>query len=231
MTQSVSRAALAIAVAAIGLGACTDTTPWAYSTDSSATAQLPRTVGPEVLPVTRPVAQTVAPRRPIPRQIYGAAPPVSAYVAPQMVAVAPVAVVPAPQPMPSAVPVQPLPAAPRVVTAPMVVTPGATTTTVYAPTVVYAPAAPTLFEKSGLIDIVLSDKAGQPDGVILKDETVVQFSPAFGAAMDPDGSRLAPGRPIIVRGTWTRDRHKRDVLNVVEMGTDVYSMVTLGSAY
>jgi hypothetical protein len=45
--------------------------------------------------------------------------------------------------------------------------------------------------------------------------------------MDPDRSRLAPGRPLVVRGTVTGGR-RNPALQVVEMGTDIYSMVTLG---
>ncbi|WP_225771973.1 hypothetical protein [Inquilinus sp. Marseille-Q2685] len=94
-------------------------------------------------------------------------------------------------------------------------------------TTVYVPARPMLTEKSGLIDFVLSDASGRPDGVILKDKTVIRFSPAFALAMDPDRSRLAPGRPIVVRGTVSGGR-RTPVLNAVEMGSDIYSMVTLG---
>jgi hypothetical protein len=96
-----------------------------------------------------------------------------------------------------------------------------------AATTVYVPARPMLMEKSGLIDAVLSDNSGRPDGVILRDKTVIRFSPSFAAAMDPDKSRLAPGRPIVVRGTMGGKRN-HEVLNAVEMGTDIYSMVTLG---
>ncbi len=78
-----------------------------------------------------------------------------------------------------------------------------------AATTVYVPARPMLIEKSGLIDFVLSDGAGRPDGVILKDKTVIRFSPAFALAMDPDRSRLAPGRPIVVRGTVSGSRRAR----------------------
>ncbi|MGK9169346.1 hypothetical protein KXR53_23735, partial [Inquilinus limosus] len=136
-------------------------------------------------------------------RVVGAAPPVAAAAAPPR-------------------PVQPLPPA-RATPAP------AATTVVSAPaaTTVYVPARPMLTEKSGLIDFVLSDSSGRPDGVILKDKTVIRFSPAFAAAMDPDRSRLAPGRPIVVRGTVSGGR-RTPVLNAVEMGTDIYSMVTLG---
>jgi hypothetical protein len=122
------------------------------------------------------------------------------YTAPQAVVVAPVA----PPPVTSAQ---------RLVTAP-----------------VYAPAGPALVEKSGLIDAVLSNNAGRTDGLILMDNTIIRFSPDFGAAMDPDGSRLAPGRPIVVRGNWAGSRRGR-VLDAVEMGTDIYSLVTLGPYY
>jgi hypothetical protein len=45
--------------------------------------------------------------------------------------------------------------------------------------------------------------------------------------MDPDRSRLAPGRPLVVRGTISGGR-RNPVLEAVEMGSDIYSMVTLG---
>ncbi|KGM30550.1 hypothetical protein, partial [Inquilinus limosus] len=94
-------------------------------------------------------------------------------------------------------------------------------------TTVYVPARPMLTEKSGLIDFVLTDGSGRPDGAILRDKTVIRFSPALAAAMDPDRSRLAPGRPLVVRGTVAGGR-RNPVLEAVEMGSDIYSMVTLG---
>jgi hypothetical protein len=96
-----------------------------------------------------------------------------------------------------------------------------------AATTIYVPAQPMLTEKSGLIDFVLTDASGRPEGAILKDKTVIRFSTALAAAMDPDRSRLAPGRPLVVRGTVTGGR-RNPALQVVEMGTDIYSMVTLG---
>ncbi|OWJ63643.1 hypothetical protein BWR60_28830 [Inquilinus limosus] len=94
-------------------------------------------------------------------------------------------------------------------------------------TTVYVPARPMLTEKSGLIDFVLTDGSGRPEGAILRDKTLIRFSPSLAAAMDPDRSRLAPGRPLVVRGTVTGGR-KSPALEAVEMGTDIYSMVTLG---
>ena len=116
-----------------------------------------------------------------------------------------------------------------VVAAPPRVVQQAPATVIAAPaaTTVYVPARPMLTEKSGLIDFVLTDGAGRPDGVILKDKTMIRFSPAFALAMDPDRSRLAPGRPIVVRGTVSGGR-RNPALEAVEMGTDIYSMVTLG---
>jgi hypothetical protein len=214
MIQSVSRmTALALTVAAVGLGACTDTTPWAYPTEPGAMAQRSATVE------SAPVAMAPAPR------IIGAAPPAASYVEPQPVA---------PPPMARAVQAQPpiTYSTPHVVTvapAPVVVQPAAPTqqVVVTAPATVVVPSGPVLVEKSGLIDVVLSNSRGRTDGVILMDDTVIRFSPDFAAAMDPDGSRLAPGRPIVVRGNWGGSRRKAQVLNAVEMGTDIYSLVTL----
>jgi len=124
-------------------------------------------------------------------------------------------------------PVQPAPVAPAraapvvIAQAPVVVAQAPAATTVY------VPARPMLTEKSGLIDFVLTDGAGRPDGAILKDKTVIRFSPSLAAAMDPDRSRLAPGRPIVVRGSVTGGR-RAPALEAVEMGSDIYSMVTLG---
>jgi hypothetical protein len=213
MIQSVSRVTtLALIATAIGLGACTDTTPWAYPTEPGAVAQRSVTVE------SAPVAVAPAPR------VIGAAPPAASYVEPQPVA----------PPVARALPVQPpiTYSTPRVVTvapSPMVVQPAAPAQQVMvtAPATVVVPAGPVLVEKSGLIDAVLSNNAGRTDGVVLKDDTVIRFSPEFGAAMDPDGSRLAPGRPIVVRGNWGGNRRKAQVLNAVEMGTDIYSLVTL----
>ncbi|MDR6293567.1 hypothetical protein E9232_006118 [Inquilinus ginsengisoli] len=213
MIQSVSRVTtLALTVAAIGLGACTDTTPWAYPTEPSAVAQRSVTVE------SAPVAIAPAPR------IIGAAPPAATYVEPQ-----PVAPPPAARAVQAQAPITY--STPRVVTvapAPVGVQPMAPVQRVVtAPATVVVPAGPVLVEKSGLIDVVLSDNKGRTDGVILKDDTVIRFSPDFAAAMDPDGSRLAPGRPIVVRGNWGGNRRKAQVLNAVEMGTDIYSLVTL----
>lgn len=224
MRNGVSCMAMAATVAAAGLAGCTDVTPWAYSTEPGTTAQRPAVIAAQPLPVTRPVA---------------AAP---AYTAPQVIATAPARVSPPPTvtyapPRTVPAPVVMAPPPPVVVTQPRVVAaapPRAVVRPAPAPvisapaaTTVYVPARPMLTEKSGLIDFVLSDGAGRPDGVILKDKTVIRFSPAFALAMDPDRSRLAPGRPIVVRGTVSGGR-RTPVLEAVEMGTDIYSMVTLG---
>lgn len=220
MRESVSRVAMAATVAAAGLAGCTDVTPWAYSTEPGTTAERPATIRTEPQPVAVPPAYTApqvistAPARVSPL------PPTVTYAPPRAV---PAPVVMAPPPPPAV-------AAPRVVAAapPRVVHPApAPVISVPAATTVYVPARPMLTEKSGLIDVVLSDGAGRPDGVILKDKTVIRFSPAFALAMDPDRSRLAPGRPIVVRGTVAGGR-RNPVLEAVEMGTDIYSMVTLG---
>lgn len=220
MRESVSRVAMAATVAAAGLAGCTDVTPWAYSTEPGTTAERPATIRTEPQPVAVPPAYTApqvistAPARVSPL------PPTVTYAPPRAV---PAPVVMAPPPPPAV-------AAPRVVAAapPRVVHPApAPVISVPAATTVYVPARPMLTEKSGLIDVVLSDGAGRPDGVILKDKTVIRFSPAFALAMDPDRSRLAPGRPIVVRGTVSGGR-RNPVLEAVEMGTDIYSMVTLG---
>jgi hypothetical protein len=220
MRDSVSRMAMAATVAA-GLAACTDTTPWAYPTEAGTAAERPTVITTE------------------PARVVAAAP---AYTAPQVISTAPARVSPPPPTVtyapPRAVPAPvvmvppPPPAvvAPRVVVAapPRVVQPApATVITAPAATTVYVPARPLLTEKSGLIDFVLTDGAGRPDGVILKDKTLIRFSPAFALAMDPDRSRLAPGRPIVVRGTVSGGR-RNPALEAVEMGTDIYSMVTLG---
>jgi hypothetical protein len=212
MIQSVSRmTTLALTVTAIGLGACTDTTPWAYPTEPGAVAQ--RSVAVESAPAT------TAPR------VIGAAPPAAPYVETRPVAPPPVARAVAAQPPITY-------STPRVVTvapAPVVAQPIAPVqqVVVTAPATVVVPSGPVLVEKSGLIDAVLSNNAGRTDGVILKDDTVIRFSPEFAAVMDPDGSRLAPGRPLVVRGNWGGNRRKGQVLNAVEMGTDIYSLVTL----
>ena len=273
MKESVSRKTVALAVAAIGLAACTDTTPWAYPTEPDATAQRPAPIRTEVAsaPQSAPahaapkvIAATPAPVTPPPPAATYAPPLAPAYVPPPPVAVAPPVtppppvvtyapprIVAAPPPAPVVVappsppavtappravgaappvavaaaaprPIQPQPPArPAPAPAPMTVVEAPAATTVY------VPARPMLTEKSGLIDIVLSDSSGRPDGIILKDKTVIRFSPAFAAAMDPDKSRLAPGRPIVVRGTFSGSRSGQ-VLNAVQMGTDIYSMVTLG---
>lgn len=220
MRDSVSRMALAATVAA-GLAACTDTTPWAYPTEAGTTAERPTVITTEPARVavaapayTAPQVISTAPARVSPP------PPTVTYAPPRAV---PAPVVMAPPP-PSVV------VAPRVVVAapPRVVQPApATVITAPAATTVYVPARPMLTEKSGLIDFVLTDGAGRPDGVILKDKTLIRFSPAFALAMDPDRSRLAPGRPIVVRGTVSGGR-RNPALEAVEMGTDIYSMVTLG---
>jgi hypothetical protein len=212
--------AIAATVAA-GLAACTDTTPWAYPTEAGTTAERPTVIAAE------------------PVRVAAAAP---AYTAPQVIATAPARVSPppptvtyappraVPAPVVMAPPPPPAVVAPRVVVAaPPRVVQSAPVTVIAAPaaTTVYVPARPLLTEKSGLIDFVLTDGAGRPDGVILKDKTVIRFSPAFALAMDPDRSRLAPGRPIVVRGTVGGSR-RGPVLDAVEMGTDIYSMVTLG---
>jgi len=218
--------AMAAIVAAAGLAGCTDVTPWAYSTEPGTTTQRPTMIAAQPLPKTQPVA------------------PAPAYTAPQVIATAPARVSPPPptvtysppRTVPAPVVMAPPPppvvvTQPRVVAAapPRVVVRPAPAPVISAPaaTTVYVPARPMLTEKSGLIDFVLSDGAGRPDGVILKDKTVIRFSPAFALAMDPDRSRLAPGRPIVVRGTVSGGR-RAPVLEAVEMGTDIYSMVTLG---
>ncbi|MGO1078476.1 hypothetical protein [Inquilinus sp. CA228] len=213
---------MAAAFAAAGLTACADLTnitPWAYSTEPE-TAQRP--IAAQPLPEPQPVA--VPPAYTAPQVISTAParvsppPPTVTYAPPRAV---PAPVVMAPPPPPAVV-------APRVVVAapPRVVHP-APVISVPAATTVYVPARPMLTEKSGLIDFVLTDGAGRPDGVILKDKTVIRFAPAFALAMDPDRSRLAPGRPIVVRGTVSGGR-RNPVLEALEMGTDIYSMVTLG---
>lgn len=218
MRDSVSRMAMAATVAAAGLAGCTDVTPWAYSTEPGTTTQRPTMIAAQPLPKTQPVA------------------PAPAYTAPQVIATAPARVSPPPRTVPAPVVMAPPPppvvvTQPRVVAAapPRVVVRPAPAPVISAPaaTTVYVPARPMLTEKSGLIDFVLSDGAGRPDGVILKDKTVIRFSPAFALAMDPDRSRLAPGRPIVVRGTVSGGR-RAPVLDAIEMGTDIYSMVTLG---
>ncbi|WP_342236353.1 hypothetical protein [Inquilinus sp. OTU3971] len=175
-------------------------------TEPQPVAVSPAYTAPQVIATTParvsppPPTVTYAPPRTVPAPVVMAPPPPPAVVAPRVVAAAPPRVVhPAP--------------------APVISVPAATT--------VYVPARPMLTEKSGLIDFVLTDGAGRPDGVILKDKTVIRFAPAFALAMDPDRSRLAPGRPIVVRGTVAGGR-RNPVLEAVEMGTDIYSMVTLG---
>ncbi|MFE0753102.1 hypothetical protein ACFW16_04035 [Inquilinus sp. NPDC058860] len=222
--------AVAVTLAATGLTACsdlTDITPWAYPTEPE-TAQQAAQVEPQ--PAAVPPAYTA------PRVIAAAPAPVSpppptvTYAPPRT---APAAVVAAPpRVVAAAPPVAVAAAAPRVVrpAPPARVTPPPSPPVVIsapAATTVYVPAQPMLTEKSGLIDFVLSDASGRPDGVILKDKTVIRFSPAFALAMDPDRSRLAPGRPLVVRGTVSGGR-RAPVLNAVEMGSDIYSMVTLG---
>ena len=226
MRDSVSRMAMAATVAAAGLAGCTDVTPWAYSTEPGTTAQRPAVIAAQPLPEARPVA--VAPAYTAPQVIattparVSPPPPTVTYAPPRTVP-APVVMAPPPPPVVVTQPRVVAAAPPRVVVrpapAPVISAPAATT--------VYVPARPMLTEKSGLIDFVLSDGAGRPDGVILKDKTVIRFSPAFALAMDPDRSRLAPGRPIVVRGTVSGGR-RAPVLEAVEMGTDIYSMVTLG---
>ena len=226
MRDSVSRMAMAATVAAAGLAGCTDVTPWAYSTEPGTTTQRPTMIAAQPLPKTQPVA--TAPAYTAPQVIATAParvsppPPTVTYSPPRTVP-APVVMAPPPPPVVVTQPRAVAAAPPRVVVrpapAPVISAPAATT--------VYVPARPMLTEKSGLIDIVLTDGSGRPDGLILQDKTVIRFSPAFAMAMDPDRSRLAPGRPIVVRGTVAGGR--RDLaLQAVEMGTDIYSMVTLG---
>lgn len=221
MKDSVSRMAMAATVAA-GLAACTETTPWAYPTEPGTVAERPTVIATEPMSVAAATPAYIAP------QVIAAAParvtppPTVTYAPPRTVTVPPpVIVAPAPAPVVTAPPrvAQRVPAKVSPAPATVIQPPAATT--------VYVPARPMLTEKSGLIDFVLTDGAGRPDGVILKDKTVIRFSPAFALAMDPDRSRLAPGRPIVVRGTVAGSR-RNPALDAVEMGSDIYSMVTLG---
>lgn len=118
----------------------------------------------------------------------------------------------------------PLPIAAAPVASPAATTPRPARQAAYTPAPI--PAGPALTEKSGLIDAVLTDNHGRPDGLMLHDDTVIRFPLALAATMDPDGSKLARGRPIVVRGTWGGNRRRGQVLNAVEMGPDVYSMVS-----
>ncbi len=255
---------MAATVAAIGLAACTDVTPWAYPTEPEmaqrampvATAPLPEPQpAPPAYTAPRVIAAAPAPVAPPPPAVTYA-PPRTVVTPPPVVAAAPVvtyapprAVTAPSRPMVGAAPPVTVAAAqPRVVEPARMVQPRVTQPAPVAParaapvvvaqapavvvsapaaTTVYVPAQPMLTEKSGLIDFVLTDASGRPEGAILKDKTVIRFSPALAAAMDPDRSRLAPGRPLVVRGTVSGGR-RNPGLQAVEMGTDIYSMVTLG---
>src|ERR1700755_2967385 len=73
MTLKVPLAA-AIAVAAIGLASCSDSTPWAYPTEPAAAAQRPQDVAAQALPAAIPGAAkpgAVAPRTITPGTITG----------------------------------------------------------------------------------------------------------------------------------------------------------------
>jgi hypothetical protein len=260
MRESVSRMVMAATVAAIGLAACTDVTPWAYPTEPEtaqravpvATAPLPepqpappaytapRVIAAAPAPVAPPPpAVTYAPPRTVvaPPPVVAAPAPAVTYAPPRAVAAparpvvgaAPPVTVAAAQPRVVVQPrvTQPAPAAPARAAPVVVAQAPAVVVSAPAATTVYVPAQPMLTEKSGLIDFVLTDASGRPEGAILKDKTVIRFSPALAAAMDPDRSRLAPGRPLVVRGTVSGGR-RNPGLQAVEMGTDIYSMVTLG---
>lgn len=268
MRESVSRMVMAATVAAIGLAACTDVTPWAYSTEpETAQRAAPVAIAPQPTPQPAPPAYT-APRVIAAAPAPVAPPPPAVTYAPPVMAAAPAVTAPAPavtyapartvaappRPVVGAAPpvtvaaaqprvVQPPVVQPRAVVQPRVIQPApaaparaapvvvaqAPAVVVSAPaaTTVYVPAQPMLTEKSGLIDFVLTDASGRPEGAILKDRTVIRFSPSLAAAMDPDRSRLAPGRPLVVRGTVSGGR-RNPGLQAIEMGTDIYSMVTLG---
>lgn len=179
-------------------------------------AAAPAPVAPPPPAVTYAPPRAVAPPAPV------AARPALTFPPEPGEAVAPRRAVTAPSRPVRPAPVVPARAAPVVIAqAPVVVAQAPAATTVY------VPARPMLTEKSGLIDFVLTDGAGRPEGAILKDKTLIRFSPSLAAAMDPDRSRLAPGRPIVVRGSVTGGR-RAPALQAVEMGSDIYSMVTLG---